>query len=248
MLSFKRVLHLGMHGPDVKAVKIGLKRARHSHGLVLTHHFGPATRTNLKRFQTAEKVKADGIYGPETHKLLEPHFSAYARWLYRRTKVEAPKTYVNPFSGCTKLQVGRIDMGVDYHGDGPIKAIGAAVIVGFAGAGWPGGEYLLYQLLEGEMKGHYVYIAEGIVPLVRAGQHVRAGEVICRFAGGYESEVYPGIETGWGSPTPGLTRAAEIGETGGFAHADSPPGLAFARFLKSIGAPAPATGFGPIYV
>lgn len=245
MLKFKRVLRVGMQGPDVRAVKIGLTRAGFGHGIKGGNKFGGAVRLELEAFQKKVHLKADGVYGPATHAQLSTHFNLYARWLYNRTRVEV---YVNPFAHCSSLVVGRIDMGVDYHGVGPIAAIGDAVIEGLGGGGWPGGEYILYRLTDGPMQGRYVYVAEAVVPKVKVGQRVRAGDVICYFGAGAREGFYPGIETGWSSPTVNLTRAAEMGNTGGFAHSDSPAGLAFARFLRKVGAPAPFAWFGPEYV
>jgi hypothetical protein len=250
VLKFKRVLHEGMRGRDVSAVKIALGRAGFGPGYVRYHsrRFGPAMKTNLKRFQRHEGIRADGVYGPKTHAALTPHFSAYARWLYNRQRVAPPSYYVNPFHASSGLEVGRVDMGVDYHGRGAISAIGDAEIVGFAGAGWPDGEYVLYRLLDGPHAGRYVYVAEGIVPAVRPGQRVKRGETIGHFAPNAAPGLYPGIETGWGSSVPGLTRAAETGQIGGANHSFSPAGVAFARFLKGIGAPAPSVWSGPEYV
>lgn len=245
MVKFKRVLREGMSGPDVRAVKIGLKRAGYGHGIKGGRHFGPAVRMRLAAFQKHAHLKPDGVYGPATHEKLAAHFNAFARWLYGRAKVQV---YVNPFSTSRGLVVGRIDQGVDYHGIGEIRAIGDAVIEGLGGGGWPGGEYILYRLTDGPHQGKYVYVAESVVPKVRVGQHVRAGDVICVFGAGAREGFYPGIETGWSSPEVNLTRAAQMGNTGGFAHSNAPAGLAFARFLRKIDAPAPWTWPGPEYV
>ena len=155
--------------------------------------------------------------------------------------------YRNPFH-LSHVQVGRVDMGVDYHGTGPITAIGRARIIGDGGEGWPGGHYLAYTLLRGRHKGRHVYVAEGIVTGVRAGQIVKKGQIVAFFAPDAAPGAYPGIETGWSSGTLNRTRAAEMGQTGGQDHADSPAGLAFARFMRRIGAPAPSVPRGPEYV
>jgi hypothetical protein len=88
VLKFKRTLHRGMQGRDVKGVKIALAHAGYGSKLTLkTRGFGPAMFTQLKRFQKSSGLVADGIYGPTTHKTLTPHFTAYARWLYEGQKV-----------------------------------------------------------------------------------------------------------------------------------------------------------------
>lgn len=154
--------------------------------------------------------------------------------------------YRNPFHGA-QVEVGRVDMGVDYFGHGAICAIGKAEIVGNGGAGWPGGNYLLYRLLRGRHKGRYVYVAEAIQPCVNAGQVVKKGQVVAYFGPNAAPGKFPGIETGWGSPVLNETLAAKMGQTGGKDHADSPAGLAFARFLRRIGAPAPVVPKGAEY-
>lgn len=88
MLKFKRTLHVGMSGRDVRGVKIALAHAGYGSRLVLkTRLFGHTMSVRLKSFQKHSHLTADGIYGPTTHKALAPHFTAYARWLYNGQKV-----------------------------------------------------------------------------------------------------------------------------------------------------------------
>jgi hypothetical protein len=87
LIPFKRFLHHGMRGRDVKAVKIALKRAGYGHGIYMSRVFGPHMAVNLRAFQKHMGLPADGIYGPSTHKKLSHHFSPYARWLYTHQKV-----------------------------------------------------------------------------------------------------------------------------------------------------------------
>lgn len=156
--------------------------------------------------------------------------------------------YRNPFY-LAHTETGRVDMGVDYHGVGTICAIGRARIVGDGGKGWPGGHYLCYELLLGRHRGRYVYVAEGVLPIVKPGQVVKKGQAIAHFNGNAAPGQYPGIETGWSSDNGTLneTLAAQMGQLGGKDHADSPAGQAFARFLHRIGAPAPQVPPGPEY-
>lgn len=88
MLKFKRVLRMGAKGPDVAAVKIGLRRAGHGRGLRKDRHFGQHMRARLKEYQHSVGLTADGVYGEKTHEHLRTHFTPFARWLYRRTKVQ----------------------------------------------------------------------------------------------------------------------------------------------------------------
>jgi murein DD-endopeptidase MepM/ murein hydrolase activator NlpD len=154
---------------------------------------------------------------------------------------KTPVHYVNPFAGA-KIVPERTDQGVDFRGIGPIRAIGDAKIVAVdgTGSGWPGGSgeigyYILYQLQSGPYAGRYVYVAEAVNPAVRVGQQVKAGSVIARFGqGAAPASSGPGIETGWGSPTPNVTYSrATVGP-----YDDVGPtaaGEAFARLLMSVG-------------
>jgi RHS repeat-associated protein len=142
-----------------------------------------------------------------------------------------PVGYVNPFKRSWSLFPEQIDQGVDYAGTGPILAIGHAFVIGDGGvtSGWYG-HYLLYKLTSGEHAGRYIYVAEGIAPRVRGGASVNAGDVIAYFVPGAPH----GIETGWGSSTLNLSYAnSTTGYTRGHP---TPAGLAFARFLISLGA------------
>lgn len=89
--------------------------------------------------------------------------------------------------------VGRIDQGQDFGGSGPIRAIGRAQVTKIGAPGWPGGAGILYKLLEGPLRGRYVYVYEGVKPSVRVGQQVAAGQVIGQIVPGSST----GIEMGW---------------------------------------------------
>ena len=121
-----------------------------------------------------------------------------------------PGQYANPFAHTHTLTPQRIDMGVDYDGQGEIDAIGDAHIT-FAATGIGGGWVcstltnggIVYQLDDGPDHGRWVYLAEDVIPTVKAGDTVRAGQQIATFAppGGTGC-----IEIGWasgpGSPSP----------------------------------------------
>ena len=122
----------------------------------------------------------------------------------------APGQYANPFVHTRNLTPQRIDMGVDYDGQAEIDAIGDAHITFAAtgiGGGWvcstPTNGGVVYQLDDGPDQGKWLYVAEDVIPTVKAGDTVRAGQPIATFAppGGTGC-----IETGWasgpGSPSP----------------------------------------------
>jgi Putative peptidoglycan binding domain len=241
---FRQPIYGGDRGSDVLAVRRALRSRGHRIPRI-GRTAGPEFVKAVRRVQANHDLAVDGVYGPKTHALLAPAFDRWGVWLYQHAAIRA--RYVNPFARA-QVVAGRIDMGVDYHGTGPILAIGDATIVGLGGTGWPGSHYLLYRLENGPHAGHHIYVAEAIEPSVRPGQRVRAGETIASFGPGARYGFYPGIETGWGSPEVNLTLAAAMGNTGGFGHSNSPAGICFARFLHRLGAPVVWNpGPGPEY-
>jgi murein DD-endopeptidase MepM/ murein hydrolase activator NlpD len=103
----------------------------------------------------------------------------------------AATSYVNPFALSTNLVTGRIDQGVDFTGSGAIVAIGNAKVLRVGAPGWPEGGGVLYQLLDGPLKGETIFAYEGVDVTVQAGQTVKAGEQIATFRPGGS------IETGF---------------------------------------------------
>lgn len=80
----QRTIKRGAKGADVRATKYALKRAGFKRGIVLSNKAGLAWQRNLKRFQAKHGLKADGEYGPATHKALRPYIARvpYAVWLW----------------------------------------------------------------------------------------------------------------------------------------------------------------------
>jgi Transglycosylase SLT domain len=101
----------------------------------------------------------------------------------------AAGTYVNPFSLSTGLVTGRIDQGVDFTGSGAIVAIGDALVLQTGAPGWPEEGGVLYQLLDGQLKGQSVFVYEGVDATVEPGQVVKAGEQIATFRPGGSIEI-----------------------------------------------------------
>jgi LysM repeat protein len=134
------------------------------------------------------------------------------------------------------LTPGRVDMGVDYGGAGPVYALGSGTITSLYNPGWPGGGFIGLQLSDGS--GRYVYYAEDISPAVQVGQTVTAGQLIGHATGG-------GIEVGWAAPPgTGQTMAAATGQdTAGLAQGDpgyypTAYGVNFSNLIRSLGGPA----------
>jgi hypothetical protein len=155
----------------------------------------------------------------------------------------APATtggYVNPLGKITGLTGGRIDMGADYSGSGPVLAIGDGKIISISNSGWPGGAFIEIQLSGGAYAGKFWYCAENITPSVQPQQVVKAGDQI-----GTLINAYPNCELGWGIGTGGTTLAASLGQAGiNSGHANCAAGASADRFMRSLGAPAcSAQGF-----
>ena len=149
--------------------------------------------------------------------------------------------YHNPIG--PGLTPGRVDMGVDYSGAGPVYALGNGTITSTYNSGWPGGGFIGLQLSDGS--GRYVYYAENISPAVQVGQAVTAGQLIGHATGG-------GIEVGWAAPPgTGQTMAAATGQNQpGLAQGDpgyypTGYGLNFSNLIRSLGGPAGDVG-GPV--
>jgi hypothetical protein len=147
----------------------------------------------------------------------------------------ATSGYVNPLAHIQNLHPERIDMGVDYSGQGTIVAIGAGQITGTHNGGWPGGTFIEERLSGGQYAGKDWYYAEDITPTVQLGQTVTAGEPLGQmFQGG------SGIETGWSVGDRGTTLAASLGQIPGSGDAggwSSAAGASASRLLQSLGAP-----------
>lgn len=89
-VPFKRSIKLGSVGPDCYAVKRALSKAGFGPWGGWGRRprlFGPYAVRNLKSFQRKNRLKADGVYGRETHRKLAPYFDDYGRWLLGQTKI-----------------------------------------------------------------------------------------------------------------------------------------------------------------
>ena len=233
MIAFKQLIYPGDSGSDVVAVRRALRALGHKiprHG----KRAGGDWVNALMEVQKNHKLKHDGIYGPATHTIIAPHFDPYARWLYKRAM---PRTHdlVNPFKHSKYLQPNRIDMGVDYHGVGPIVAWTHMKVIALGGSGWPGGQYIHCQITQGKYQGLYYYCAESVIPEARPGKVLKPGDLLCYFGAGARPGEYPGIEMGWASP---VTNVTYYNHVHGYYNNEGTTytGLAFARVLKECGA------------
>lgn len=93
-VPLRRTVKGGMKGNDCYAIKRALKRKGFSKNLTLKgptrFKFGVRAVENLKAFQRRYRIKADGVYGPATHRKMVDSggFDKYGRYLMST----APKT------------------------------------------------------------------------------------------------------------------------------------------------------------
>jgi hypothetical protein len=78
VVPFVRTLKRGMKGKDVLAVKRSLSRAGYLKWTKFTPLFGPIMFRQLKKFQKAKGLRADGVYGPKTHAALARYFDSFS--------------------------------------------------------------------------------------------------------------------------------------------------------------------------
>jgi hypothetical protein len=157
----------------------------------------------------------------------------------RRSAARAPEAspYTFPFLSSSW---GRIDQGVDFTGHGPILAIGRAKILRTGAPGWPEGGGVLYELLEGPLKGKVIFTYEGVdVPhWLKPGMIVRKGQPIATFRPGGS------IETGLADRS-----GVPISHTEYEGMEDGTPtkgGNLFHRLLKGIEKRTPPAALGHI--
>lgn len=141
--------------------------------------------------------------------------------------------YQNPLRDVKNLGRGRIDMGVDYTGSGPIYAIGNGTVANLSNSGWPAGTFISYKLDDGPAKGRYVYVAENCKPIkVHIGQKVDSNTVLCDMI-----DESPHIEIGWAEP-PGAGDTIAIHNGGYVEGKATASGENFNSLLVSLGAPS----------
>jgi hypothetical protein len=149
----------------------------------------------------------------------------------------AMAVYRNPLRSVSGLIPERVDMGVDFGGEGPVYALGDAVITNAtaSNSGWPGGGWITYRLTSGPASGLMVYFAEDVTPAVQVGQTVTSSTVIGNMFNGSA-----GVETGWAMPD-GSSAESQLPEAGGISGGGPFPtevGLNFEALLRATGVPA----------
>jgi hypothetical protein len=142
--------------------------------------------------------------------------------------------YVNPLAG-QRWELARTDQGVDYKPavPTPVRAIGAGVVIYSSSTdcppyGWPACHVIGYRLTSGPKAGGIVFVAEHLTGLLPAGTRVWPGRTIATALPGY-----PWTEWGWANCRGSGPAVSYNGAADG---TPMPGGLAFARFMRELGA------------
>jgi hypothetical protein len=98
VVKFRQIIKPGNRGSDVRAVKRAIKKMNisGSGGLSTTNFAGTSFTACIRRVQRNNNLKADGIYGQATHKIIAPRFDTYGRLLYARAKIRKPPIPATP--------------------------------------------------------------------------------------------------------------------------------------------------------
>jgi Peptidase family M23 len=176
---------------------------------------------------------------PPVEPLPEPKATEKGEELAGLTGTKNLSGYTNPFGQIKNLTPLRVDMGVDYGGQGPIVAMADATVFFVGGAGWPGGGFVGLTLNSGPFAGKQIYHAENITVEVKQGQNVKAGQ---RIATMHSAE--PHTESGWASGSGEGTLAASLGQqakTGDAGSVTTAAGASFNKLLIELGCPSGKT-------
>jgi hypothetical protein len=146
----------------------------------------------------------------------------------------APGTYTNPVPGA---KTGRIDQGVDYTGSSFVAPGTSKILAADASnPGWKGGGWIAAQLTDGPLAGAVYYIAEGVKPLVKAGQTVAAGTPLASPVSNPYNGIVGNIEAGWANKTGTAPLAQSLSGYGGDQSSQAlTAGYSFSQFVHSLG-------------
>lgn len=89
MTPYRQPIRPGDEGSDVWAVKRAYRKmgVKGAGTIAKTKKAGEAFVAVTKAVQRQHGLKADGVYGPSTHKIVAPYLDAYGRLLYRNAKI-----------------------------------------------------------------------------------------------------------------------------------------------------------------
>ncbi|HEX6461104.1 MAG TPA: hypothetical protein VF032_19465 [Thermoleophilaceae bacterium] len=136
----------------------------------------------------------------------------------------------NPFAHAKGYKLGRTDMGVDatMKPGSRIDAPFPSKLVGITPNWYRGQPGMFFQITSGPHKGKFWFLAEQIVPGLKVGNSVAAGQQVATYAG-----QGTGIEIGWAANS---SQTLAQGTTGYVEGQVTKAGQSFLDFLHSVGA------------
>jgi hypothetical protein len=153
------------------------------------------------------------------------------------TLTPTPAGTVNPFPAAAG---SRLDQGFDLTARAFLAPFDGVVLKAVrSDPGWGGGGYLAIQ--NSADPSQVIYMAEGIAPIVQAGQSVSAGDPVAQAAVNPSNGIVGNIEAGWASAlSPGQPLAQTIANKPSAA-------TSFYNWLRSLGGPAATSTAGAGY-
>lgn len=141
----------------------------------------------------------------------------------------------NPFPGATG---SRLDQGFDMTSQHFLAPADSKIVFASASvSGWQGGGLVAGLILSGPKKGKVWYMAEGISPVVKQGQTVRAGVSVARPVPNPYNGITGNIEAGWANPASPTQPLAQVSSNKSAVAWD------FYNWIRSLGGPtASSTG------
>lgn len=109
------MLRMGSEGARVRDLQALLVRA--GYAVTVDGDYGPATRDAVKDFQRAQKIRADGVAGPETFRKLEAWKQAPAEAPGRQGVTETPEAKAGGAAAAGGLGVEAISQTVEQAAD-----------------------------------------------------------------------------------------------------------------------------------
>jgi hypothetical protein len=197
--------------------------------VVVNESMGAGKVLFLERFQRAEKLPIDGIYGQQTHaKFVSLSlFDDYGQSLLAQEARILAGEYRNPLRDVAGLTFLGYDQGADWgcSAISPIYAAGPGIVtVATQYSSWPGGGAVSYRLTAGKAKGLTIYTAENISVRVAVGRLVNSATPICDLNPGY-----PDSEHGWAQDGSDNPMSQPI------SHSPTYFGINYGHFLRSLG-------------
>lgn len=244
--------------PDL-ARKVNAMRKANPRIQISSGHRTAKQQATLYAMKGGHQVAKPGMSAHQTGKAADLGPASQLKWisqnagsfgLYHPAPSQEPwhvqSTMGDPVAPVSGLTQGRVDQGVDYSGNGSVVAVADGTVVRASASGWGSlgnaglGACIVLKLDNPPDPQHtMVYYAESIVPSVKVGQHVKAGDVLGQVTGAGVS-----IEIGWSSTTSPGSPLAPLGSNTGAVTAEGTNFLNWVKGAKMSGDTGGGAGGG----